>query len=145
MLTITHHYTSLWWLLHSISLLADSVPAAWCSQMPPLHKLLLQVVTDCHKNLVRIARIIAKIAATCQFLPALTASEMCQMIGKNSIVAKSWRSKSPPTAANCTPACRPQHRGIYSFEPQHCSVWDRKPLEMWQKSDTSTNEQHTLP
>ena len=43
-------------------------------------------------------RIIAKIAATCQFPKANAASELCQMIGKNSILPKSWSVNQRSTA-----------------------------------------------
>ena len=45
-------------------------------------------------------RIIAKIAATCQFPKANAASELCQMIGKNSILPKSWSVNQRSTAVS---------------------------------------------
>ena len=43
-------------------------------------------------------RIIAQIAATCQFSKPNAASELCQMIGKNSILPKSWSVNQRQTA-----------------------------------------------
>ena len=45
-------------------------------------------------------RIIAQIAATCQFSKPNAASELCQMIGKNSILPKSWSVNQRQTAAS---------------------------------------------
>ena len=45
-------------------------------------------------------RIIAQIAATCQFPKPNAASELCQMIGKNSILPKSWSVNQRQTAVS---------------------------------------------
>ena len=45
-------------------------------------------------------RIIAQIAATCQFSKPNAASELCQMIGKNSILPKSWSVNQRQTAVS---------------------------------------------